>query len=111
MTEPKPLDPADLRDPRYRDAVRQGQRGIKDAESLRELVLSHADLAERLTAWPIEHTTAANWNGYIPPLMTCAEGGVHNASPRRTTLIDICAEAMGRDYGPEAAATWKWSLG
>lgn len=111
MTDPKPLDPADLRDPRYRDAVRQGQRGIKDAESLRELVLTHPDLAERLTAWPIEHTAPQIWNGYIPPLMTCAEAGRPNRSARRTALIELVAEAMERDYGSEAAATWKWTTG
>lgn len=112
MTEPRTIDPEDLhRDPRYRDAVRQGRRGIKDAEALRELVLAHPDLAERLTAWPVSHTTAQTWNGYIPPLMTCAEAGRRNDSARRTALIEIVAEAMERDYGAEAAVTWKWTTG
>jgi hypothetical protein len=118
MTEPHTFRPGTLdadglliRDPRYLDAVRQGTRGLKDAEALRDLVLKHPDLADRLTAWPVSHTTPQIWNGYIPPLMTCAEGGVHNASPRRAALIEICADAMERDYGPEATATWKWTLG
>ena len=111
MSEPKPIDPADLRDPRYRDAVRQGTRGLKDAEALRELVLKHPDLAERLTLWPVGHSAAQNWNGYIPPPMTCANGGRHNDSARRTALIAIVAEAMERDYGPEAAVGWKWRTG
>ncbi len=112
MTEPKAIDPEDLnRDPRYRDAVRQGKRGITDAEGLRELVLGYPDLAERLTAWPIGHTEPRIWNGYIPPLLTCAEAGRRNDSARRTALIELCAEAMERGYGPETAATWKWTLG
>ncbi len=112
MTEPKAIDPEDLnRDPRYRDAVRQGKRGITDAEALRELVLGYPDLADRLTAWPIGHTEPRIWNGYIPPLLTCAEAGRRNDSARRTALIELCAEAMERGYGPETAATWKWTLG
>jgi hypothetical protein len=118
MTEPRSFRPGTLdadglliRDPRYLDAIRQGQRGVNDARELRELVLAHPDLAERLTLPPIDCVSAAHWNGFIPPLMTCAEAGRRNDSPRRPALIELCAEAMERDYGPEAAATWKWTLG
>lgn len=111
MTEPKAIDPQDLRDPRYREAISQGTRGLKDAEDLRGLVLAHPDLAERLTIWPVGYTAAQNWNGYIPPLMTCAEAGRRNDSARRAALIAIVAEAMERDYGPEAAVGWKWRIG
>lgn len=115
MTEPRraAIDAVDdlARDPRYREAVRQARRGVKDAEDLRDLVLGHPDLADRLVAIPIGCTTPQHWNGYIPPLMTAAEAGRRNDSPRRPALIELVAEAMERDYGAEAAAVWKWSLG
>lgn len=118
MSQPRAFRPGTLdadgaliRDPRYLNAIKEGQRGMRDAEDLRRLVLAHADLAERLTLPPIGCTTAAHWNGYIPPLLTCAEAGRRNDSARRTALIELVAEAMERDYGPEAAAGWKWRTG
>lgn len=93
------------------DAKAQAQRGLTDAAYLRDLVLAHQDLAERLTAPPLDCPTPAHWNGYIPPLMTCAAGGQRNESPQRAALIEICGDAMVRELGEEAAAAWKWTTG
>jgi hypothetical protein len=96
---------------RAKQVIDQAQRGLEDAAYLRELVLAHPDLAERLTLPPIDCVSAAHWNGFIPPLMTCAEGGKRNDSPRRPALIEVCAEAMARELGQQAADTWKWTTG
>lgn len=112
MTHPRTLDAAGLPpDPRRTEATASAARGLKDAAELRGLVLKHPDLAERLTLPPLDIPSPDLWNGYIPPLMTCAEGGERNKSPRRPVLIDICAQALAREFDEQSAEAWKWRLG
>lgn len=59
----------------------------------RELILSHPDLAARLTEAPLGYAKPEQWNGYIPPELW---NGVRNDSPRRAALVEILAEAEGR---------------
>jgi hypothetical protein len=60
----------------------------------RTRVLSHPDLAARLTERPICHEKPDRWNGYVPPAMWREE---QNNSPVRAALVNICAEALQRE--------------
>lgn len=112
MSAPHRPDPAALpRHPRRAEVDQAAARAVADAEQLRTLVLGHPDLAERLTHEPLGFAQPAQWNGYIPPLMTCAQGGQLNTSPQRAALIGICADAMARELGAEAAEAWRWTTG
>lgn len=111
--QPKAIDPALAglpEDPRAAEVVRQGRRGMKDATALRELVFAHPDLKARLTGREIGCPSPDAWNGFIPPAKTAAVSGVLNTSPRRRALVELCAEAVKRLGGAEAAEAWKQTV-
>ncbi len=61
--------------------------------ALRDLVLSHPDLAAKLCDPPLSYTKPSHWNGFVPPDMF---NGKRNSSPYREALAAIVAEAMDR---------------
>jgi hypothetical protein len=66
----------------------------------RALVLSHPDLAKRLTDYPLHLTDPHQWSGYLPPVMA---GGVHNNSPIRAQLVHILTDALARTKDGQTA--------
>lgn len=71
-----------------------------DTARIRDLVMSYPDLRAALTGPPIDHASAEQWGGYIPPLFDHL--GRLNSTPRRAVLVAIAAEAERR-AGVEAA--------
>jgi hypothetical protein len=67
--------------------------GVTSLRALRELVLSHPDLAAKLCEPPLSYSKPANWNGFVPPDLF---NGERNNSPYREALAAIVAEAMER---------------
>lgn len=63
--------------------------------TIRDRILSHPDLAERLTQPPLDYPRPEMWNGFIPP--TTCDTGALNTSPRRKALLDLAAEAHRRE--------------
>jgi len=73
---------------------RQAREQITTRRPTRDAVLSYPDLAKRLTEPPLDYAEPSQWNGFVPPEEF---NGQHNASPRRTALAEIVAEAHARD--------------
>jgi hypothetical protein len=67
--------------------------GVTSVRALRELVLSHPDLAAKLCQPPLNFTKPTNWNGFVAPDLF---NGERNDSPYRKALAAIVAEAMDR---------------
>lgn len=73
----------------------------------RARVLSHPDLAAKLTAPPLSYADPKQWNGFVPPATwgdrTYPDGSwkpLPNTSPLRAALVDISTEAMNREQEP-----------
>lgn len=90
---PVPEPPAAPRDwrTRWQQAVRQGQ---DDCRESRASVLRHPDIAERLTAEPLDYARPEQWNGFIPPELF---NGERNRSGRRDALLALVADAREAD--------------
>lgn len=71
-----------------------------DAQTDRALVLSHRDLAARLTQSPLDFTAPERWNGFVPPEHF---NGVVNRCQRRAALVEIVTEAHSRRADRRAA--------
>ena len=92
----------------------------------RAAVLRHADLARKLTEYPLNYTRPAQWNGFIPPaVVNTGEpeklrqghgaktfvnpkgkrtgGEIPNIHSRREALIAISTEAWNRDQAAHDA--------
>lgn len=95
-----------LRGPRAQECHEEYQRGAKTAEFLRDLVLSHKDLARKLTDPPLGLSVPASWNGFVPPVTNGPMAG-RNGSPVRDQLIPICHEAIRRSRSQAEADEWK----
>lgn len=91
----------------------------RDSQARRDRVLTHEDLAQRLTEPPLRLSHPARWSGWIPPRLLAEEACTHcqrdsrrpacrdqphrparfNGSPIRRQLVEIAAEAMARESG------------
>lgn len=121
MSEPQPIDWADLDGPEPLDtevapwddssadsAGTDGTDALTAADAdaasapaaaitgsdLRSRVLAHPDLAARLCDPPLRYSRPDAWTGYVPP---DTWQGRHNDSTRRLQLIGIIAELEGRE--------------
>ena len=106
--DPKPMadSRALLRGAKAQQCHEEAQRSIKTAEYLRDLVLSHKDLAVKLTAPPLRLAQPSAWNGFVPPATLGPQAGV-NHTPARGQLIAICHEAIRRSRSQAEADEWK----
>lgn len=74
----------------------------RNAAYRRGLVLRYPDLAAKLAAPPINHSSPEKWNGYIPPATDCT--GAMNTARCRPALVAIVAEAERRQAQPKETA-------
>lgn len=85
----------------YRQAVKA--ETMAGCASRKTAVLSHPDLAAKLTEAPCKFSFPEAWSGYVPSA-TVEEKHTQrrNTSPYRAQLVAIVAEAQvrdGKDYG------------
>jgi len=99
------------------EAAQMIARETRRCQARRAAVLSHPDLAARLTEPDIGYSKPSDWNGWIPPAFIRpgsaeellqsptgrlnqrgkrAAGEEPNDSPRRAALVEIATEAWNR---------------
>ncbi len=79
-------------DRRLEEVRRIGRQAVRDCEERRRRLLTHLDLAAKLTERPLSFKRPEQWTGYVPgAIVIWREDGapIPNDSPYRRALLEI----------------------